>query len=87
MCCNTQGFEGMLMDKINVNGKDASPVYNFLKVRAAAHAVTRNRRQARISARAKAPALSVHQEWSGPAGLRRLCHFHSCRFRAARQGA
>ena len=32
MRCNAQGFEGMLMDKINVNGKDASPVYNYLKV-------------------------------------------------------
>ncbi len=30
---SVQGFEGMLMDKINVNGKDASPVYNYLKVR------------------------------------------------------
>jgi glutathione peroxidase len=28
----SKGFEGMLMDKINVNGKDASPVYNYLKV-------------------------------------------------------
>jgi len=28
-----QGFEGMLMDKIDVNGKAASDVYNFLKVK------------------------------------------------------
>ncbi|EFN56130.1 hypothetical protein CHLNCDRAFT_48733 [Chlorella variabilis] len=26
------GFKGLLMDKINVNGSCASPVYNFLKV-------------------------------------------------------
>lgn len=26
------GFKGLLMDKIKVNGSDASPVYNFLKV-------------------------------------------------------
>lgn len=27
-----QGFEGLMMDKVNVNGKQASDIYNFLKV-------------------------------------------------------
>ncbi|KAL4537204.1 hypothetical protein Ndes2437B_g08352 [Nannochloris sp. 'desiccata'] len=27
-----RGFTGILMDKINVNGKNASPVFDFLKV-------------------------------------------------------
>lgn len=27
-----KGFSGLLMDKINVNGSDASPVYTYLKV-------------------------------------------------------
>lgn len=27
-----KGFRGLLMDKINVNGSEASPVYNFLKL-------------------------------------------------------
>ena len=28
-----KGFTGLLMDKIDVNGRKASPVYTFLKVR------------------------------------------------------
>lgn len=28
-----KGFKGVLMDKVDVNGPKASPVYNFLKVR------------------------------------------------------
>jgi glutathione peroxidase len=28
-----KGFEGMMMDKVNVNGKEASDVYNFLKTK------------------------------------------------------
>lgn len=27
-----KGFKGLLMDKVDVNGKKASPVYTFLKV-------------------------------------------------------
>lgn len=27
-----KGFQGLLMNKINVNGKDSSPVFQFLKV-------------------------------------------------------
>lgn len=27
-----KGFKGVLMDKVDVNGPKASPVYNFLKV-------------------------------------------------------